>query len=307
MRVPLLRLMVLAGLVCAVSILSGCLTAEVKSASAALEAARAAGKATECPTEFAAAEDLVMRAEKLCNSCKPSEANALAADAMGKINALCPAKVVAAPPPAPAPEPVRTLPPTSAPPTASLSANPGTVDAGGCAELTWSATNSSSVMIDPEVGSVGPSGSRRVCPSNTTRYTLTVNGPGGTRSAEATVAVKPKPTDKVTIHVNFDTNKSDIKASQEAELRKAEAFVKKYGMCKIEVNGYTDSSGNDKINQPLSERRAESVKKWLIDHGAPSGDSITSQGFGASNPVASNDTKAGKAENRRAEILAFCQ
>lgn len=307
MRAPVRRLWVLAGLVCLVAVLSGCLTAEVKSASAALDAARAAGKATECPNEFAAAEDLVRRAELLCNQCKPSEANALAAEAMGKINALCPAKVVAAPPPAPAPAPVTTPPPTSAPPTASLSANPGTVDAGGCAELTWSATNSSSVMIDPEVGSVGPSGSRRVCPSNTTRYTLTVNGPGGTRSADATVAVKPKPTDKVTIHVNFDTNKYNIKASQEAELRKAEAFVKKYGTCKIEVNGYTDSSGNDKINQPLSEKRAESVKKWLVDHGAPSGDSITAQGFGASNPVASNSTKAGKAENRRAEILAFCQ
>ena len=307
MRAPVRRLWVLAGLVCLVAVLSGCLTAEVKSASAALDAARAAGKATECPNEFAAAEDLVRRAELLCNQCKPSEANALAAEAMGKINALCPAKVVAAPPPAPAPAPVTTPPPTSAPPTASLSANPGTVDAGGCAELTWSATNSSSVMIDPEVGSVGPSGSRRVCPSNTTRYTLTVNGPGGTRSADATVAVKPKPTDKVTIHVNFDTNKYNIKASQEAELRKAEAFVKKYGTCKIEVNGYTDSSGNDKINQPLSEKRAGSVKKWLVDHGAPSGDSITAQGFGASNPVASNSTKAGKAENRRAEILAFCQ
>src|ERR1700752_866344 len=149
MRAPVRRLWVLAGLVCLVAVLSGCLTAEVKSASAALDAARAAGKDRECPTEFAAAEDLVRRAELLCNQCKPSEANALAAEAMGKINALCPAKVVAAPPPAPAPQPVTTPPPPSAaPPTASLTANPGTVDAGGCSELTWSATNSSSVMID---------------------------------------------------------------------------------------------------------------------------------------------------------------
>jgi OOP family OmpA-OmpF porin len=119
--------------------------------------------------------------------------------------------------------------------------------------------------------------------------------------------VKPKPTDKLTIHVNFDTNKSNIKKSEEGEIRKAEAFVKKYGSCKIEVNGYTDSTGNAKINQPLSERRAESVKKWLVDHGAPSGDAITAQGFGATNPVADNKTAKGRAENRRAEILAFCQ
>ena len=303
MRAPSSRFFVLLGLVCVLAILGGCLTAEVKSASAALEQARSAGKDKECPSDFAAAEDLVKRAELLCNQCKPSEANNLAAEAMARINGLCPAKPAAAPAPAPAPAPQPvTTPPPSAPPTASLSANPGTVDAGGCAELTWSATNSSSVMIDPEVGSVGPSGSRRVCPSSTTRYTLTVNGPGGTRSADATVAVKPKPTDKITIHVNFDTNMSNIKKSQEAELRKAEEFVKKYGTCKIEVNGYTDSTGNDKINNPLSERRAESVRKWLIDHGAPSGDSITAKGFGSSDPVADNKTAAG-----RAEILAFCQ
>jgi flagellar motor protein MotB len=63
--------------------------------------------------------------------------------------------------------------------------------------------------------------------------------------------------------VNFDTNKSDIKKSELADLQKAEAFVKKYSTCKIEIDGYTDSTGNDKINNPLSERRAEAVQKWL--------------------------------------------
>jgi OmpA-OmpF porin, OOP family len=304
MRVPLLRLLVLAGLVCAVGVLSGCLTAEVKSASAALEQARSAGKDKQCPNDFAAAEDLVKRAELMCNQCKPSEANSLAAEAMAKINGLCPAKpVVAAPAPAPAPAPS-----PAAAPTVSLNAIPNSIDEGKCTTLSWTATNATSVSIDPGVGSVSPSGSKEVCPTSTTRYTITVNGPGGTKSDSTSVGVTPKkPTDKLTIHVNFNSNKSDIRKADIPELQKAEAFVKKYSTCKIEVDGYTDSTGGDRINIPLSERRADAVKKWLVDHGAVSGDTITTKGNGSSNPVGSNKTAKGKFENRRAEILAFCQ
>ena len=186
------------------------------------------------------------------------------------------------------------------------------VEAGACTNLTWSTSNASSVSIDQGVGSVDERGSRQVCPSSTTTYTLTASGAGGSRTSSATVSVAakaapPKPTDKLTIHVNFATNKSDIRAADVAELQKAEAFVRKYSTCKIEIDGYTDSSGNDKINNPLSERRAEAVKKWIADHGATSSDQITAKGNGSSNPVADNKTPKGRAENRRAEILVFCQ
>ena len=89
MRARPLRFLALGALVCVLAVLVACVTAEVKSARAALEAARAAGKANQCPTEFAAAEDLVRRAELLCNQCKPGEANALAADAMSNLAILC--------------------------------------------------------------------------------------------------------------------------------------------------------------------------------------------------------------------------
>jgi OmpA-OmpF porin, OOP family len=296
------RFLALAGLVCVLAVLVGCVTAEVKSARSALEAARAAGKDKECPAQFQAAEDLVRRAELLCNQCKPGEANALAADAMGKINALCPAKP-APPPPAPAAPP----PPAEPAPTVSLTASLSSLDAGACTNLNWSTSNATTVSIDPEVGSVGPSGSKQVCPTTTTRYTLNANGPGGSRSDSTTITVKAKPTDKLTIHVNFDTNKSDIRKADVADLQKAEAFVRKYSTCKIEIDGYTDSSGNDKINNPLSERRAYAVQKWLLDHGATGADQMTVKGFGSSNPVADNKTAKGRSENRRAEVLAFCQ
>jgi outer membrane protein OmpA-like peptidoglycan-associated protein len=299
-----------AGLVCVLAVLSGCVTAEVKSASAALEAARSAGKATECPGPFAEAEDLVKRAELLCNQCKPSEANALAAEAMGKIQALCPAVAVAAPAPAPAPAPTRTPPPPAAEPapTISISASPSSVVAGSCATLTWSTTNATSVTIDPEPGSVGPSGSRQVCPSSSTRYTLNASGGGGARSDSTSVNVtaKPKPTETLTVHVNFDTNKSAIRPADKAELDKLEAFVRKHQACRFEVNGYTDSTGPEDFNQGLSERRADAVKGYIISKGGAA-DRVTAAGHGESNPVGDNATAKGRFENRRAEVEAYCQ
>ncbi len=288
MRFPLLRSSVVAGLLCALAVLSGCITAEVKSASAALESARAAGKATECPSQFAEAEDLVKRAELLCNQCKPSEANALAAEAMGKIQALCPAKVVAAP------EPVRTPPPPAAPAaTVTLSASPTSINEGGCATLTWSSTNATSVAIDPEPGTVGPSGSKQVCPKTTTTYSATATGAGARGTGSATVSVKPKPTETLTIHVNFDTNKAVIRKSDQAELDKLEAFVRKHQACKFEVNGYTDSTGPDAFNQTLSEKRADAVKTYIISKGG-NPDRVTAAGHGESNPVGDNKTAKGR-------------
>jgi outer membrane protein OmpA-like peptidoglycan-associated protein len=287
-------------------VLVGCsMTKETKSAMAALEAARSEGKDKQCPAEFRAAEDLVLRAQTLCHQCKPTEADALAREALAKASALCPkAAVAAAPAPAPTPEAVRVP-----APTISLSASPTSVEAGSCATLTWSTTNATSVSIDPGVGTVEPSGSKQVCPSSTTRYTLTANGTGGSRTDSASVEVraKPVPTAKLTIHVNFDTAKWNIRKSDEPELRKAEEFIKKYPSCKVEVDGHTDSRGSDEYNMGLSEKRADSVKKHLIEHRAISGDLITAKGFGKTQPIADNKTAKGRFENRRAEILIFCQ
>jgi outer membrane protein OmpA-like peptidoglycan-associated protein len=287
----------------------GCTTdVEVKKARTTLEAARAAGKATQCPADFKAVEDMVILAEGMCTNCKYDIADSTAAAAVARANALCPPAK-----PTPPPAEVRTVNAPPAAPTASIAVGPSSVDSGGCAALTWATAGATDVSIDSGVGSVSASGSKQVCPTNTTRYTVTANGPGGSRTDSTTLTVNekgapgPKPTDRLTIHVNFDTNKSDIRKDDLADLQKAEAFVKKYSACKIEIDGYTDSTGGPKINQPLSVRRADAVKKWLLDHGATSADHVTTKGMGDSNPVASNKTAKGRSENRRAEILVFCQ
>lgn len=76
------------------------------------------------------------------------------------------------------------------------------------------------------------------------------------------------------------------------------------GQVAVVVSGYTDSSGNDSINIPLSQRRAQSVAQYLVGKGVPS-NRINAQGYGSANPIASNATPQGKAQNRRVEINIY--
>ena len=78
--------------------------------------------------------------------------------------------------------------------------------------------------------------------------------------------------------------------------------LNEYDRSMVDVVGHTDSSGGDAINQPLSERRASSVASYLIDRGVMR-ERIYVAGMSARNPIASNDTVEGKAQNRRVEIL----
>jgi outer membrane protein OmpA-like peptidoglycan-associated protein len=73
-------------------------------------------------------------------------------------------------------------------------------------------------------------------------------------------------------------------------------------MLRLEIEGHTDSVGSDAANQSLSERRAETVRAYLVQQGVPTG-SVTAAGFGKSRPVASNDTAEGRHLNRRVELV----
>jgi len=70
----------------------------------------------------------------------------------------------------------------------------------------------------------------------------------------------------------------------------------------LTVIGHTDNTGDDAINDPLSENRAAAVAAYLVSQGVPA-DSVTSQGAGSAEPIADNDTEAGRAQNRRTEIM----
>ena len=75
--------------------------------------------------------------------------------------------------------------------------------------------------------------------------------------------------------------------------------------CEVSIQGYTDSTGNDGINLPLSENRAKSVYNYLMSCGVQNSQIKSVQGFGSSNPVADNSTAAGRQANRRVEVYMY--
>ncbi|NDV68337.1 OmpA family protein [Dysgonomonas sp. 25] len=99
----------------------------------------------------------------------------------------------------------------------------------------------------------------------------------------------------------FATNSSTLNTSSQSALTSFAQSLISNPDTDVEIYGHTDSSGNDQINIPLSEKRAQSVYNFLLTKGV-SGNRMASQGLGSSLPVADNSTAAGKAQNRRVEI-----
>ena len=102
--------------------------------------------------------------------------------------------------------------------------------------------------------------------------------------------------------VTFATNQSNVEPRFDATLSDVAGVLRQYDQSIVDVVGHTDSSGGDAINQPLSERRAVSVADALIRNGVQR-ERLYVAGNSARNPVASNDTPAGRAQNRRVEIV----
>ena len=106
--------------------------------------------------------------------------------------------------------------------------------------------------------------------------------------------------------IYFDTDKATIKKQSEKTLDQALDTFLKFPDMRVEISGHTDSKGNRDHNLDLSQRRAESVKKYLVDRGVDSG-RLTTRGAGPDEPVDTNETKAGRAKNRRIEFKLIGQ
>lgn len=101
--------------------------------------------------------------------------------------------------------------------------------------------------------------------------------------------------------VNFGFDSSNLTSSAKTNLDKLAQVLKNNPDTNINIYGYTDSKGSDSYNLSLSERRANAVKSYLVSKGISSS-RIFAMGRGENDPVASNDTEAGRAENRRVEF-----
>jgi outer membrane protein OmpA-like peptidoglycan-associated protein len=102
--------------------------------------------------------------------------------------------------------------------------------------------------------------------------------------------------------VLFDTGKADLKPSARERLAKVAGILIAYPDIHVEIDGYTDSTGSLEFNERLSQQRADSVRSYLSSQGVNSS-AITTQGFGPSQPIASNDTASGRQQNRRVELV----
>jgi outer membrane protein OmpA-like peptidoglycan-associated protein len=102
--------------------------------------------------------------------------------------------------------------------------------------------------------------------------------------------------------VLFKTGSFELLGTARERLAKVSGIVLAYPSLHLAVEGHTDSVGTDDYNQQLSEKRATSVRDYLVQQGIAS-DAIVASGFGKTSPVASNDTSEGRAQNRRVELV----
>jgi outer membrane protein OmpA-like peptidoglycan-associated protein len=101
--------------------------------------------------------------------------------------------------------------------------------------------------------------------------------------------------------VTFASGKAVLTTSGKKELDVVADFLNKNTGVKVSIEGHTDNTGTDKVNQPLSEKRAAAAKAYLVSKGV-SADRMVTSGFGSSQPVADNKTAAGRQKNRRVEM-----
>jgi OOP family OmpA-OmpF porin len=103
----------------------------------------------------------------------------------------------------------------------------------------------------------------------------------------------------ITLDVKFDFDKAVVKPQYRSEVERAATFLAAHPGSTAVVEGHTDSRGSDVYNQRLSDRRAHAVRDYLVSQFGIESSRVTAVGYGESRPIATNDTAAGRAENRR--------
>lgn len=214
----------------------------------------------------------------------------------------------AAPPPPPPP------PPPS--PTASISVNPDTIQAGQSATLSWQTSNATDVSIDG-IGAVQPSGSQQVNPTDSTTYHLTAKGSGGTQDATTRLTVAPPaaattaPPSSATEEdlfgqtvkdVYFDYDKSDIRSDQQAAIQSDAQFLNQHSNINFTVEGHCDSRGSTEYNLALGDQRASSVKSALVSAGV-SANRVKTISYGKEKPFCMEENESCWQQNRRGHFV----
>jgi peptidoglycan-associated lipoprotein len=220
---------------------------------------------------------------------------------------------VVAPTPAPAPTPA--APPAR--PTVTLQASSTFIQRGDSATLTWSSTNAVTLTLNPG-GTVAPEGSQKVSPTDSTTYTITATGPGGSadQSIRITVSAATPPvaadnTPSATMaemfargmhDAYFDYNEPTLRADAKDGLSQSAQFLRQHAEINVIVEGYCDERGTTEYNLGLGQKRADAVKQFLESLGIPA-NRIATTSFGKEKPFCNEHTEACWQQNRRGHFV----
>jgi OmpA-OmpF porin, OOP family len=219
---------------------------------------------------------------------------------------------------------IAVIAPAPSAPTSTLTVSPAKITKGQPATLSWTSQNATSCDIQPGIGPVQPQGTMNITPESDTAYTINCSGAGGSTSSNTGIAVIMPPPPPVVeavqpkasaaklcqptvIDINFDTNKADIKPKFHDELKKLGDFLAEFPNATGTIEGHTDNVGDKASNLKLSQRRADSVRNYIIKNFGIAQERIKAKGYGLTKPIASNKTKEGKAKNRRIEANFICE
>jgi peptidoglycan-associated lipoprotein len=226
----------------------------------------------------------------------------------------CKKKPAPTPPPAP-PPPVAPVAPK---PTASLNANPASIERGQSTTLEWKTQDATSVTISPEVGTVSASGSRSVRPQQSTTYRLTATGPGGSVDATARVTVTAPPPPPVPTptpvardtekefrdnvkSIFFDYDKYDVREDQKAVLQATSHYLSANPDVAFTIEGNCDERGSEEYNLGLGDRRANALKEALVSMGIAA-NRINTISYGKERPTCSDANETCWQKNRRGDF-----
>jgi len=182
--------------------------------------------------------------------------------------------------------PTNTNVPPPPAPTATLSANPTSVQQGQPVTLSWRTENATDVRIEPGVGKVDLSGSQSVTPQASTSYRLTATGAGGSQDATARVTVTPPPQQQVTQppqvsetlresfarnvkDVYFDYDRYDLRPDGQATIQADAAWLKQHPEAHLTIEGHCDERGSTEYNLVLGDNRGNAVRNALTQAGVP--------------------------------------
>jgi peptidoglycan-associated lipoprotein len=206
-------------------------------------------------------------------------------------------------PPTPPPKPV----------SATLSANPTSIQPGQSSTLTWTTDGADDVQLDGQ--KVNASGSQSVSPTQTTTYHLTAKGAGGTQDATAQVAVAapaptpaptPVPTPQVTDDqlfaqaaqdIYFDYDKADLRPDSQQVLAHLAEVMRAHPNWKVQIEGNCDERGSTEYNLALGEKRADAARQALAQGGVGA-DALKTISYGKEKPVCTDANEACWQKNR---------